>query len=93
MKAGRVGPVLESSDVGRAIVAAIRCENDDVVVEERGAYVRVGVFGRCRVSGAAVARELGRPFRLPGDLEQAMPSFVGRLSLDSDGATWEAGPR
>jgi hypothetical protein len=93
VNAGRVGPVLESGEVGRAIVAAIEHENEDVVVEDRGAYVRVGVVGRCHVSGAAIARELGRPFRLPGDLEQAMPSFVGRLSLDSDGATWETGPK
>lgn len=89
MNAGRVGPVLEASDVGRAIVAAIRRENDDVVVEDRGAYLRVGVPGRCRVSGKAVAHELGRPFRLPGDLEQAMPSFSGKLSLDSEAASWE----
>jgi len=93
MNAGRVGPVLESSDVGRAIVAAIEHENEDVRVEDRGAYLRVGVVGRCRVTAAVIARELGRPFRLPGDLEQAMPSFVGRLSLDSDGATWEAGAK
>ena len=83
-----VGPVLESGPVGEAIVAAIRATNPGVVVVDRGSYLRVLVPGRCELSRLAVEERLGRPFRLPGDLERAMPSFKGRLAIGEDGATW-----
>ena len=87
----RVGPVLEAGDVADALVAAIREENPDVTVDDRGAYVRVSVPRVCRLSRQAVERRLGRAFRLPGDLERVMPSFKGRLKMDDDGASWELG--
>ena len=87
----RVGPVLEAGDVADALVAAIREENADVAVDDRGAYVRVGVPRVCRLSREAVERRLGRAFRLPADLERVMPSFKGRLKMDDDGASWELG--
>jgi hypothetical protein len=37
----RVGPVLQSGELGNAIVAAIRDLNSDVLVTDRGAYLRV----------------------------------------------------
>jgi hypothetical protein len=89
MSAERVGPVLESSEVGQAIVRAIRHENADVRVDDRGAYLRVGVPGVCRVSRVAIEREIGRAFRLPGDLESVMPAFSGGLTIGEDGAIWE----
>jgi toluene monooxygenase system protein D len=89
--AARVGPVLEAGDAAAAILAAIREENADVRLEDRGAYWRIGVPRRCRVTRAAIERNLGRAFRLPGDLELVMPSFAGRLILDSDAACWETG--
>jgi toluene monooxygenase system protein D len=88
--ATRVGPVLEAGETAAAILAAIRDENADVTVDDRGAYWRVGVPRRCAVSRAAVERHLGRPFRLPGDLELVMPAFTGRLSLGSDAVAWES---
>ena len=83
-----VGPVLDAGDVGDAVLVAIRALNAGVVVEDRGAYRRVLVPGRCVVTRAAIERALGRSFQLPGDLEQVMPSFAGRFSVDEDGAEW-----
>jgi hypothetical protein len=84
-----VGPVLEMSEVGHAIVAAIRSQQAGVQVQDRGAYLRVLVSERCRVSRSAIERELGRVFELPGDLERVMPSFKGAFHVNDDGATWE----
>lgn len=86
--AERVGPVLENSDVARAIIAAIREGAPEVEVLDRGAYLRVLAPGRCVVQRAAIERVLGRPFRLPGDLEAVMPSFRGAFQVNSDEAVW-----
>jgi toluene monooxygenase system protein D len=88
--ADAVGPVLEASETGRAIVAAIRADNADVVVIDRDAYFRVLVPGRCRVRRVAIEEALGRAFRLPGDLELVMPSFKGAFTVTTDEAIWEA---
>ncbi len=84
-----VGPVLLAGDEGRAVLAAIHGENANVLVQDRGAYVRVMVSARCVVSRPAIERQLGRAFCLPGDLERVMPSFEGRFAVDEDGASWE----
>jgi toluene monooxygenase system protein D len=85
-----VGPVLEASELGLAVLAAIRSLNARVEVQDRGAYLRVSSPSRCVVTRRAIEHELGRAVRLPGDLELAMPSFKGRLRIDADGAVWEA---
>jgi len=86
----RVGPVLEVGTVAQAITTAIRELNRDVEIRDRGAYVRVLVTARCRVTREAIERALGAAFRLPGDLELVMPSFKGRFSVTEDEAVWEA---
>lgn len=86
--AAGVGPVLEAGEMADAIIAAIRAENPDARVAERGAYVRVTVPGRCVVTRAAIERALGRPFVLPGDLERIMPSFSGKMRLSESAAEW-----
>jgi hypothetical protein len=62
----RVGPVLQSGSVANAIVAAIKDLNQDVLVVDRGAYVRVLVPQCCIVTRSAIEKHLGRPFRFPG---------------------------
>lgn len=84
----RVGPVVLASEVGRAVVAAIRAQNRDVEVQDRGSYLRVLARGRCEVTREAVEQALGRPFRLPSDLEISMPSFSGTFSVTEDWAAW-----
>jgi toluene monooxygenase system protein D len=83
-----VGPVLEVNDVARAIITAIREANSEVTVVDRGAYLRVLVPGGCVVRRDAIERALGRPFRLPADLEMVMPSFKGAITIGDDEVTW-----
>ena len=90
VRAECVGPVLEAGPLASVLIAAIREQNGEVEVLDRGAYFRVLVPKRCVLSRAAVERRLGRTFRLPGDLELVMPSFKGAFSVDEDLAIWEA---
>jgi toluene monooxygenase system protein D len=84
----RVGPVLEASDAGRAVVAAIRNLNADVDVLDRGSYLRVRVPRTCIVTRGAIEEALGDAFVLPSDLERLMLSSAGTLHLTADQAVW-----
>jgi len=86
--ADTVGPVLDASTDGRAIAAAIRADNPGAVVVDRGSYLRVLVPLRCAIRRDAIERVLGKPFALPGDLEQLMPSFKGTLTITDDEVVW-----
>jgi MmoB/DmpM family len=86
-----VGPVLSAGAVADAIVTAIRQENTGVQVTDRGSYLRVLVPERCAVTRTAIEAALSRPFRLPGDLEQVMPSFRGRFRVSEEQASWSFG--
>jgi toluene monooxygenase system protein D len=86
-----VGPVLEASDAGRAVVAAIRQLNADVTVLDRGGYLRVLVPERCVVTRQAIELSLGQKFELPSDLEPLMPAFKGRISMDQEHVEWWVG--
>lgn len=85
----RVGPVLQRGPVAEAVLAAICAENTDVELLDRGAYVRVLVARRCVVTRQAIEAHLGRPFRLPADLEPVMPAFKGRFFVSEDQGVWE----
>jgi hypothetical protein len=84
----RVGPVLQSGPVAHAIIAAIKDLNQDVMVVDRGAYVRVLVPRCCVVTRSAIEKYLGRSFRFPGELEIVMSGFKGSLQLNQDEAAW-----
>jgi toluene monooxygenase system protein D len=84
----RVGPVLEAGDTAAAVIAALREGNPDVLVVDRGAYLRALSPLRCVLRRDTVERLLGRPFHIPSDLERVMPSFVGTLAMDEDQAVW-----
>src|SRR5260370_33377841 len=84
----RVGPVLQSGPVANAIIAAIKDLNQDVMVVDRGAYVRVLVPRCCVVTRSAIEKHLGRSFRFPGELETVMSAFKGLLQLNQDDAAW-----
>ncbi len=86
-----VGPVLLPSELGRAVLEAIRAGNPSARVLDRGAYLRVLAPGRCAVTRDAIEQALGQAVRLPSDLELCMPSFKGRLSVDSERVVWDAG--
>jgi hypothetical protein len=91
--ADTVGPVLEAGATADAIVSVLRARHPELTTIDRGSYVRVLVPRRCELHADAVARALGRPFKLPGDLELVMPSFKGSFSVTEDAAVWECGER
>jgi toluene monooxygenase system protein D len=84
----RVGPVLQAGPIANAIIAAIEDLNQDVIVVDRGAYIRVLVPRCCIVTRSAIEDHLGRSFRFPGELETVMPAFKGSLQLNQDDAAW-----
>jgi MmoB/DmpM family len=88
----RVGPVLQSGTMADAIIAAIKDLNQNVLVVDRGAYVRVLVAQSCVVTRSAIEKHLGRPFRFPGELETVMSSFKGSFELNQDNAAWRFAP-
>ena len=83
-----VGPVLVAGLVSDAIIAAIRQENSNVVVVDRGAYVRVLATPQCSVTRVAIESYLKKPFHIPTDLESVMVSFKGTLKLTGNEVTW-----
>jgi toluene monooxygenase system protein D len=83
-----VGPVLQSTPLARAVVTAIEDENEEVVVDDEGAYVRVLAPRVCRLTRARLEEETGQPVQLPGDLEVIMSSFTGLVRMDEEGAMW-----
>ena len=86
----RVGPVLRPGEVSAAIIAVLRGANPAVEVIDRGGYLRVQAPRRLRLDRQRLEARLGHAFRLPGDLEQVMPSFAGRLVFSEQGVEWRA---
>jgi nitrite reductase/ring-hydroxylating ferredoxin subunit len=84
----RVGPVLHATPFAHVVAAVIEEENDDVVVLDEGAYLRVLAPGTCRLSRAALEAATGPAIRFPGDLEVVMSSFTGVLKLTDDDVVW-----
>jgi hypothetical protein len=87
-RAHAVGPVLRNNALGQAIVRALRQQNPDIEVLDRGAYLRVLAPGHCELKSALVREQTGAPFELPQDLESVMPSFEGRLRIEGESASW-----
>jgi toluene monooxygenase system protein D len=83
-----VGPVLKAGPLSDAIVAAIRELNKDVLVVDRGAYLRVLVPKSCVVTRIGIENQLGRTMRFPGELEAVMSSFKGTIHLTQEEAVW-----
>ncbi len=83
-----VGPVLQVGEAAEAVVDAIRRDNPAVMLQDRGAYVRVLSPRRCVLSRESVEEFLGRSFALPEDLELIMLAFKGRLHIDAETAVW-----
>jgi toluene monooxygenase system protein D len=83
-----VGPVLQSTPFARAVISAIRDENEQVVVQDEGAYLRVLAPRICRLSRAGLEAETGVTVRFPGELEVVLSSFTGAMQLTEDGVVW-----
>lgn len=84
-----VGPVLQAGALTNAIVAAIRDLNSEVIVVDRGAYLRVLAPRTCMVTRVSIEKHLGRPMRFPGELETVMSAFKGTIRLTQEEAIWQ----
>jgi toluene monooxygenase system protein D len=84
----RVGPVLQATPFADAVVAAIREENEDVLVRHEDAYLRVLVPAVCRLSCSVLQSLTGEDVNFPGDLEIIMSSFTGRMQITDRAAVW-----
>src|ERR1700761_9687475 len=82
----RVGPGMHATPFAHVVAAVIEDENDDVIVRDEGAYLRVLAPGTCRLPRAALEAAIGPAIRFPGDLELVMSSFTGVLQLTNDDA-------
>jgi toluene monooxygenase system protein D len=84
-----VGPVIRGVDreVADALIEAIEIDNPgaDVMVEDRGGYVRIACPARCVVTRRSLESALGTEFRL-AELERALAGFAGRMRFEGDDA-------
>lgn len=83
-----VGPVLHATPFARTVISAIRDENEQVAVQDEGAYLRVLVPRICRLSRAGLEAATGVAVRFPGELEVVMSSFAGVLRMTEDDVVW-----
>ena len=76
----RVGPIFRPGELADAAIEALREDNPDkdVLIEDRGAYVRVSVDGECILRRETVVRHLGRECRMQ-EVETVLGSFAGRI--------------
>ena len=86
-----VGPVIRGvdDDIIDAVIAAAEADNPnaELVIEDRGGYVRIQTAGHFRLTQASMATALGRPFRL-SEIEPSLVSFAGRLESKDDAWVW-----
>lgn len=84
-----VGPVLRSGPLAEAVIDAVADDNpgSDVIVVDRGDYLRIHTARSCRLTQASLERHLGQPMLLAA-LEADMPSFTGRLRTRVDEYLW-----
>ena len=83
-----VGPVLHSTPFARTVIAVIRDENEQVIVQDEGAYLRVLVPRICRLSRTGLEAATGVIVRFPGELEVVMSSFTGVMKMTEDDVVW-----
>ncbi len=84
----KVGPIIHKGSVGLEVVEAIKTDNADVQVLERGSYFRISVEGICILKQSTLEERLGRAVKLQQELEKIMPSFQGRIQFLDDRVEW-----
>ena len=86
-----VGPVIRGADadLADAVIEAIEADNPgaDVMVEDAGGYIRIGVPQRCRLSRVSLEAALGHSFEL-SKLEPSLSAFAGRMKATDDEVLW-----
>lgn len=86
-----VGPVIRGvdEDIINAVIDAAEQDNPDreIIVEDRGGYVRIQTDHEFHLTEKSMVQMLGRPFRLT-EIEPSLVSFAGRLSSTDKAWTW-----
>jgi toluene monooxygenase system protein D len=86
-----VGPVVRGFDteIADAVITAIQEDNPDreIIVDDRGGYIRISTANECRLTHATLVDVLGREFAL-SELEPCLSGFAGRMRLDEHEAVW-----
>ncbi len=84
-----VGPILRAGEIADAAISAIQDDNPgkQVIVVDRGDYLRIHTEGRCRLTKSTFEKHLGRSYDL-AMLEIEMPSFSGRLRTRWNEYVW-----
>lgn len=84
-----VGPILRAGEVADAVIDAIADDNPgkQVLVVDRGDYLRINTSRECRLTRASLEKHLGRDFALVR-LEIEMPSFAGRIRTSAAEYVW-----
>ena len=86
-----VGPVVRGFDteLADAVISAIETDNPgrEVIVDDRGGYIRISVAHECRLTHASLVDALGKDFAL-SELEPSLSGFAGRMKLTEDEALW-----
>lgn len=86
-----VGPVVRGmdADIADAVIEALEVDNPDseVIVDDRGGYIRISVAQQCRLTRASLEDALGRDFEL-SQLEPSLSAFAGRMRLSDDEVVW-----
>jgi toluene monooxygenase system protein D len=84
-----VGPIIRAGDLADAVIEAVEADNPqrEVIVLDRGDYVRIHTDRECVLTKSSLERALGREFNL-AYLEAEMPSFKGRLQSRWNELRW-----
>ncbi len=86
-----VGPVVRGVDaeLADAVIEAMAADNpeSEVLVDDRGGYIRISVPMRARLTRASLAAALGHDFQL-SELEPSLSAFAGRLKTTDDEFVW-----
>jgi toluene monooxygenase system protein D len=86
-----VGPMVRGadSDLAEALITAMEMDNPgmEILVEDRGGYIRINMADRCLVTRASLEEAMGRNFPLV-QLEPSLCGFAGRIDMREDHVVW-----
>jgi len=86
-----VGPVIRGvdEDIINAVIDAAEKDNPgkDIMIDDRGGYVRIQTEGSMTLTQKSMEEMLGRPFRMT-ELEPSLVSFAGRLTTEDEKWQW-----
>jgi toluene monooxygenase system protein D len=80
-----VGPIVRDPELAEALITAIEVDNPgvEVMVDDRGGYIRIHTPKRCRITRKSLQEALGSSISL-SQIEPELVSFAGRIRYDED---------